>query len=146
MTKQECIPVGFVPPACCPCLLACTAPVGCIPPACCPYLPACTAPGEGVYLPRGGVPSQGCTCSGGYLAGGVPGWGCTCLGGVPTQGVYLPRGCTCPGDVPAQGGICPGITPPLDRMTGTCKNTTFQTSFAGGNNYILFMTLQLLKQ
>ena len=42
--KQECIPVG------------------CVPPACCPYLPAYTAPWGvylvGVYLP-GGVPAQG---------------------------------------------------------------------------------------
>ena len=26
-------------------------PVGCVPPACCPYLPACTAPGGGVSAP-----------------------------------------------------------------------------------------------
>ena len=39
--KQECIPVG------------------CVPPAYCPYLPACTAQG-GVYIPGGGgVPARG---------------------------------------------------------------------------------------
>ena len=45
--KQECIPVG------------------CVPPACCPYLPTCTAQG-GVPGPgKGGVPGPGgCTCSG----------------------------------------------------------------------------------
>ena len=49
-------------------------PVGCVPPACCPYLPACTAPGGGLRL--GGVPTSG--------PGGVSApWG-TCLwsGGV----------------------------------------------------------------
>ena len=40
--KQECIPVG------------------CVPPACCPYLPACTAPGECLLLGGGGgVPAPG---------------------------------------------------------------------------------------
>ena len=41
-------------------------PVGCVPPACCPYLPACTALGGGVWsqrvcllLVRGGVPASG---------------------------------------------------------------------------------------
>ena len=65
--KQECIPVG------------------CIPPTCCPYLPACTA--------LRGVPALGgCTCPGGVLAQrGVPARGCTCPGGVPAQGGYLPR-------------------------------------------------------
>ena len=37
-------------------------PVGCLPPACCPYLPACTAPREGL------LPGVGDVCSGG---GGV---------------------------------------------------------------------------
>ena len=48
--KQECIPVG------------------CVPPACCPYFPACTA--WGVYLVRGAGPRRGV-----YLVpggGGVP--------------------------------------------------------------------------
>ena len=52
--KQECIPVG------------------CVPPTCCPYLPARTAPGgvylrRGVYLPRACTCQGGCTCPGGYL-------------------------------------------------------------------------------
>ena len=99
-------------------------PVGCIPPACCPYLPACTAPGEGVYLPRGVYLPGGCTCPGGRgvdtcpggctCLGDVPAWGCTCQGGVPAQGCYLPRGCTCQGGVPVPGGTCPG-TPPCEQ-------------------------------
>ena len=55
--KQECIPVG------------------CVPPACCPYFPACTAPGAvpglGVYLVPGGVPGPG---PGGYLPRYSPLW------------------------------------------------------------------------
>ena len=40
-------------------------PLGCVPPACCPYLPACTAPGGCTCL-------RGCTCPGGvYLPGAV---------------------------------------------------------------------------
>ena len=56
-------------------------PVGCIPPACCPYLPACTAPG-GVPGPRG-VPGQGGVPGpGGYLVrrGVYLLWGGTCPG------------------------------------------------------------------
>ena len=50
LLKQECIPVG------------------CVPSACCPYLPACTAPG--------GVPGLGGTWSGGVPGlGGLA--GCT---------------------------------------------------------------------
>ena len=83
LMKQECIPVG------------------CVPPACWPYrplvdrIPACIA---------GGVPAGGCTCPAGCTCQGVylPGW-CTCQEGVPARGVYLPRGCTCPGGVPARG-------------------------------------------
>ena len=125
--KQECIPVGCVPPACCPYLPACTAPGV--------YLPegGCTCPGvylpRGVYLPGGGgVPAQGeggCTCPGVYLPrgvyllGGVPAWG-----GVPARG-----GCTFPGAVPGQ------VLPTVNRMTDRCKNITLpQTSFVGGNN------------
>ena len=71
--KQECIPVG------------------CVPPACCPYLLACTALGGVVYLPRG-VPGPGreCTCP-----GGVPGPGEYLL-----RGMYLAPGGTCPGTPP----------------------------------------------
>ena len=66
--KQECIPVGYVPPACCPYLPACTAPGG---------VPAQgSVPARGVYLPGG------CTCPG----------ECTYPGGVPARG-YLPGGC-----------------------------------------------------
>ena len=61
-------------------------PVGCIPPACCPYLLACTARRGGVYLvPGEGVPGPGAVPGPGgctWSRGGVPG---------PGGGVYLPR-------------------------------------------------------
>ena len=136
--KQECIPVG------------------CVPPAHWPWRGEVPAWGlnlpRGLYLPTGGVPAQEV-----YCLGGVPawGWGCTCLGGVFTSGgMYLPRGactcpggrgmgytcpggCTCPGGVPAWGCTCPeggctypgGVpasdgylsTPPtVDRILDTC--------------------------
>ena len=98
--KQECIPVG------------------CVPPVCYPYLPACTA--QGLYLVQGGVPGLGGTWSGGRTWSGRCTWseGCTWPGGmylvrgVPGLGVYLvpgvylvrgvsgPGGCTCPGTRP----------------------------------------------
>ena len=51
-------------------------PVGCVPPICCPYLPACTALGG--ISPWGGAWSQGVSSwgdawLGGLLSGGVPG-------------------------------------------------------------------------
>ena len=39
-------------------------PVGCVPPACCPYLPACTAYGAGVCSPGVSAPG-GCLLLGG---------------------------------------------------------------------------------
>ena len=109
--KQECIPVG------------------CVPPARRPYLP-----GRGVYL-VGGVylvpggwcvpgPQGGCTWSGGstwsrgvYLVpGGEPGpWGVYL---VPGGCTWSPGGCTW-----SQGGTWSG-TPPVNRITHTCKNIT----------------------
>ena len=103
LAKQECIPVGCVPPACCPYLLACTAWEGGVPAWGCTW-------SKGMYLPGG------CTCLGIYLV----------LGGVPAQGVYLvlgvdlvPGGCNFipvgdvpgPGAVPAWGCTCPGGVP-----------------------------------
>ena len=79
--KQECIPVG------------------CVPPTCCPYLPACTAPREGVHA-HGGFTCLGGPCPG---EGGVPAQGGTCLGGYvlpplrtevlthATENITLPR-------------------------------------------------------
>ena len=132
LTKQECIPVW------------------CVTPACCPYLPACTAQGGCTWSRRsvpgpggGGVPGPG----GVYLVqgGGVPGprgctwsWGCVpgpgvylVPGGVPCPGVCVPRPrvcvylvlgrCNWSGGVPgaggcawSQGSICPG-TPPCEQ-------------------------------
>ena len=123
-------------------------PVGCVPPACCPIsqhalLGGCTwSQGGGVYLVLGGVPGPrgciwctGCTWSQGvYLVPGVymfPGrvylvlgagdtwsggctwsWGCTWYqGGTCPEGVYLVvggvpgLGGTCLGGVPAQRGV-----------------------------------------
>ena len=106
------------------------------------------APAWGVHLPGG------CTCWGLYLPGGICLKGCTCqgLGGLPAGGtcleggyltrvVYLPRECTCPrgytcpsGGVPAQGRYLPRYSPPMNKITATCKNITLpQTSFSGGN-------------
>ena len=65
-------------------------PVGCIPPTCCPYLRACTA--RGVYLVPGGV----CLVLGGVL--GLRGVylvpGGTCPGDVLVLWGYRPGGCT----------------------------------------------------
>ena len=38
-------------------------PVGCVPPACCPYLPACTAPGGCTWSRRSTWSQRGCTWS-----------------------------------------------------------------------------------
>ena len=112
-------------------------PVGCIPPACRPYLPRISQHALwrggylvlggtfrgylvlGVYL-LGGVPGP----KGGVPAGGVPGFG----GGIPARGCLVPGGGTCqgylvlggaylrggylvPGAVPARGYLVPGVVP-----------------------------------
>ena len=73
LTRQECVPVGCVPPACCPYLPGCTAPGGCTCPGSVPGWEG--VPVQGVYLPKGGVPAWGV-----YLPGG-----CTCLGTPPRE-------------------------------------------------------------
>ena len=121
-------------------------PVGCVPPACCPYLLACNAPG-GVYL------HGGCTCplvahisQHAMLPGGVPAWGVYLPRGMSLPGgVYLPggvpaRGCTCqrgtcPGEggTPAQGGVCTcwGVYLPrrmhLPRYSPPCEQNSWHT-------------------
>ena len=120
-------------------------PVGCVPPACCPYIPAYTATGgvpgpRGVYLVWGwGVPGPGgCTWSQGvYLVwGGVPGLrdvhgprGCTWS---RIEGVYLVlQGCTWSWGV----YLVPGVVPPTEFLTHASENITLpQASFEGGNN------------
>ena len=86
--KQECIPLG------------------CVPPACCPYLPACTARGGGVPGPGGYLVWRGTWSQGVYLVpGGVPGpRGCTWSGGGTWSpgSVPGPRECTCPGTPPCE--------------------------------------------
>ena len=88
-------------------------PVGCVPPACCPHLPGLGEVGckwsWGMYLVQDG----GCTWSGGegvYLVWGVCTWsqGCTW-----SWGVYLVQGRLGPGG----GGTCPGTPPLVNRMT-----------------------------
>ena len=88
-TKQECIPVGCVPPACCFSKHALL---------------------RGVYLPRmlpvrGGVPAWR------YLPGGTCPGGCTWPGGYLPSGVYLPGGYTCPGVCTCPGVYLPRYSP-----------------------------------
>ena len=104
-------------------------PVGCVPPALWPYLRACSVPGD---VP--GLGGGGCTWSGGE---GVPGLGrCTWSGGcVPGLGVYLVPGgggvYLVLGGVPGPGGCTWSggmylvrYSPPVNRITHTCKNIT----------------------
>ena len=84
-------------------------PVGCVPPAHWPYLPACSARGRGVSA-WGGVCSQG----------GAPGPGGVCSGGggVCSGGMSAPRGvCLLRGGVPGPGGYLVRYSPPVDRHT-----------------------------
>ena len=81
-------------------------------------------PGGGV-LPAGGVSawSGGFSLAGG---GGLPG-----PGGVVSAwsrgGLHVQGGSPCPGGSPSWGGSpCPE-TPPVDRITDTCKNITLAT-------------------
>ena len=105
--KQECIPVGCVPPACDPYLPACTSPGGVPGPGGCTWSwgkGGVPGPGGGTWSGvGGGVPGpRGCTWSQGvYL---IPGW-CTWSGGCTWSqgGVPGPGGCTwSQGSVPAQ--------------------------------------------
>ena len=58
-------------------------------------------------------------------------------GGIYSQGRVCPGGHACPG-VKAQGGCAP---PPVNRMTDACGNIILpQTSFAGGNNVICYVS------
>ena len=90
-------------------------PVGCVSPACWPYLPACTAQGGDACLWSGGLP---------LLGGGVPGprW----RGGLLQEGECLvPRGVPASGPggvcIPACNGADPS---PVNRITDACKNIT----------------------
>ena len=65
-----------------------------------------------MYLVLGGVPGPG----GVYLALGGRGVGCTWPGGL---GVYLVLG-----GVPGLRGVLDTHTPPVNRITHTCKNIT----------------------
>ena len=112
-------------------------PVGCVPAAHLPYAFVCF-PG-GVCLVRGGVclvPGGVCLVRGGGSPwGGVSAWS---RGGSPCReasawsqgGFSLPgvsawsRG----GGLPGPGGACPE-TPPVNRITDTCKNITLATTY-----------------
>ena len=140
-SKQECIPVGCVPPARRPYLPGPGGGRGGVPgPGGCTWSRG-GVPGPGGYLVRGGVPGPwgvylvpgGCTWSRGGVPG--PGGGCTwSKGGYLVQGgLYL-----VPGGVPGPGGCTwswgggctwprgvPGqVLPPVNRITHTCKNIT----------------------
>ena len=88
--KQVCIPVGCVPPACCPYLPACAAQRGCV----C-YLGGFRYPGGCLLL--GSVCYLGMSATWGVSAtrGGV----CYQWGVSATGGCLLPRGCLLPGGV-----------------------------------------------
>ena len=112
----------------------------------------------GVYLVPGGVLSPGGTC---LPRGGVSAQGrCVCLPrGVSARGVpcdlshdafdvtcMLPPHQLRPNTSAAAYIVLAhcimGYTPPVDRMTHTCKNITFpQTLFAGGNNVCAYGVL-----
>ena len=59
-------------------------PVGCVPPACCPYLPAYTAPGD-AFSGEGGclLPEEGCLVPVGCLLPGGEGGIAACNGADP---------------------------------------------------------------
>ena len=121
----------------------------------------CTCPGgvpvQGVYLHMGVYLLGSCTCLGGTCSGAVPARGCTCPGvylpggctylrGVPARGVYLPGGCTCSGGVYLLRRYLPRYSPHVNRMTDRCKNISLpQTTFAGGNNMVTAIKVQLCK-
>ena len=119
--KKECIPVGCIPPTCCPYLLAYTAhrgstwswgvpgPGGCTWSQGEGYLLGCTYPG--VYLPRGCTWSQ-VYLQGEYLVpGGVNVWDAYLVLGGTWSGLHLPGGVYLPRGIPAH------VLPPVKRMT-----------------------------
>ena len=106
---------------------------------CCSLLPG--EGGRGVCSGGGVCSWGGPPCWGGLLPGGSP---CP-EGGVPPcpEGGFLPArgGSPCPGGaLPAWGGfpLCPGgspypETPPVNRITHTCKNNLGHNFVADGN-------------
>ena len=102
-------------------------PVGCIPPACWPYLPACTA--------QGGAWSQGVSALGGcLLQGECLLWGGVCSRGVPAPGWGLPLGgClllgggVCAQVVPGPGGVGWGGIPACTEVDPPCEQNSWHT-------------------
>ena len=84
-------------------------PVGCVPPTCCPYLPACT-----VQVGRE------CLLPGGVCSGVSAPWGCLLPGGV-SSGMSAPGGVCSRGVSAPRVGVYPsmhwGRHPPVNRMT-----------------------------
>ena len=112
-------------------------PVGCVPPTCCPYLPACTVQVERECLLPGGV------CSGGLLLGDVCSQGVSARGCL-LQGVSAPEGCLLPRwvCVPA----CTEADTPLwtEWLTDSCKNiafANFSISLGSPYWYVWFYTI-----
>ena len=98
-------------------------PVGCVPQACCPYLPACTVLGGRLPLVLGGA----CLWSWGVPASGPVGVEGTCLW---SQG-GLPRGepASGVGGVPASdpgvgGGDCGCVSQHAMRQTPPCEQNS----------------------
>ena len=99
--------------------------------------------GMGVFC-SGGVCSHGGVCSGGLLPGVSALRGCLLLGGVCSWGVSAPGGCLLWGLCLLWGGSALGCslqggmvsqhalrqtpTPPVNRMTDSCKNITLATT------------------
>ena len=82
-------------------------PVGCVPPACCPYLPVCTVPGGVACLWSRAW--GGCSWGDAYLwSQGVCSWGVPAsgLGGVCSWGACIWSG-EVPASVPGGGGCLP---------------------------------------
>ena len=109
-------------------------PVGCVPPTCCPYLQACTA---GVSaLGMSSLEQTPCMFRGCLLLGRVS----ASRGVSAPRGALLPGGCLLPGEVSALVGVCSwGVCIPACNaadtlpcgQTDTCENITFANFVCG---------------
>ena len=142
--KQDCIPVGCVPPTCWLYLAACSALEGGCLLGGGVYGPGGSGP-RGVWSPEGVWSSGGCLVLGCLLQGGVWSGGCLVPGGVCSREGVCSGGC-----VWSEGGLSQCMlgyhtspapdTPPLltEFLIHAYENITLpQTSFAGGNNVIV---------
>ena len=150
--KQECIPVGCVPPAAVTVSPAThynpLPPPSRKPPAThapCHATPRHTCP-PATHAPLPYMPPPPCTSPTTYAP---PATHAPLQHMPPATHIPLPHTypChTCPPAMHAPATHIPlSCTPPPDRMTDVCKNITFpQTSFAGGNNLYIFHFLMIL--